>query len=200
MKIALKYLMVLLAFMVLTACEKMQSLTESEQVERTIRQEVRRDLRALNTLTDAADATEYDGFAWRRGERLQIRQRQDGELVLLEQAEAPEIIATAVAQKIPSFSLVRYQQGWLVVFTTYVNPQCQVVYAYAYRGVLADTPLCSSEVFTEQANGQCQSPIQDQWQVFKEWFFAESMLEEGNPACVQSAAEFAGIKNSNSAK
>ncbi|MEE2023270.1 MULTISPECIES: hypothetical protein [Alkalimonas] len=177
--------------LLMSACEPIQSLTEAEQVERTIRQEVRRDLRGLNALTDAADATVFDGFAWRRGERLQIRQRQEGELVLLEQAEAPEIIATAVAQNIPSFSVVRYQQGWLVVFTTYVSPQCQVVYAYAYRGALPDTPQCSNDIFGEQANGQCQSPINEQWQVFKEWFFAESLLEEGNPACVQSAIRFA---------
>lgn len=174
----------------LTACDSMQSLTESEQVERTIRQEVRRDLRGLNALTDAADATPFDGFAWRRGERLQVRQRQEQELVLLEHAEAPEIIATAVAERIPSFSLVRYQQGWLVVFDTYVSPQCQVVYAYAYRGHLVDTPLCSKDVFAEQANGRCKSPITEEWQVFKEWFFARSLLEEGNPACVQSAIRF----------
>ncbi|MEE2001163.1 hypothetical protein QWY20_06825 [Alkalimonas sp. MEB108] len=174
----------------LTGCDSMQSLTEAEQVERTIRQEVRRDLRGLNALTDAAQATPYDGFAWRRGERLQVRQRQEQALLLLEQVEVPEIIATAVAQRIPSFSLVRYQQGWLVVFDTYVSPQCQVVYAYAYRGHLADTPLCSKDVFAEQANGRCQSPITEEWQVFKEWFFARSLLEEGNPACVQSASRF----------
>lgn len=174
----------------LTGCDSMQSLTEAEQVERTIQQEVRRDLRGLNALTDAAQATPYDGFAWRRGERLQVRQRQEQALLLLEQVEVPEIIATAVAQRIPSFSLVRYQQGWLVVFDTYVSPQCQVVYAYAYRGHLADTPLCSKDVFAEQANGRCQSPITEEWQVFKEWFFARSLLEEGNPACVQSAIRF----------
>ncbi|SEA78375.1 hypothetical protein [Alkalimonas amylolytica] len=176
--------------LLLTACEKMQGLTQAEQVERTIRQEVRRDLHGLNALTDTADATPYDGFAWRRGEQVQIRQRQGQDLVLLEQAKAPQIIATAVAQRIPSFSLVRYQQGWLVVFDTYVSPLCQVVYAYAYRGQLADTPLCTKDVFAEQANGRCQSPITDEWQVFKEWFFASSLLEEGNPACVQSATRF----------
>ncbi|MCC5827128.1 hypothetical protein [Alkalimonas sp.] len=180
----------MLSVVLITACDSMQSLTEAEQVERTIRQEVRRDLRGLNALTDAAEATPFDSFAWRRGERLQVRQRQEQELVLLEHAEAPEIIATAVAERIPSFSLVRYQQGWLVVFDTYVSPQCQVVYAYAYRGHLADTPLCTKDVFAEQANGRCKSPITDEWKVFKEWFFAESLLAEGNPACVEAAAAF----------
>lgn len=186
----LKVYVVVLSILLLAACDKMQALTVAEQVERTIRQEVRRDLRGLNALTDAAEATAYDGFAWRRGEPLQIRQRQGSELVLLEQAEAADVIATAVAQRIPSFSLVRYQQGWLVVFDTYVSPQCQVVYAYAYRGHLADTPLCTKDVFAEQANGRCKSPITDEWKVFKEWFFAESLLAEGNPACVEAAAAF----------
>lgn len=187
----LKVYVVVLSILLLAACDKMQALTEAEQVERTIRQEVRRDLRGLNALTDAAEATAYDGFAWRRGEPLQIRQRQGSELVLLEQAEAADVIATAVAQRIPSFSLVRYQQGWLVVFDTYVSPHCQVVYAYAYRGELADTPLCNQDSFGQQANGQCQSPIVGEWQVFKEWFFAESLLADGNPACQQAAADFA---------
>ncbi|WP_290616840.1 MULTISPECIES: hypothetical protein [unclassified Arsukibacterium] len=161
----------------------MQTLTEAQQIERTIRQQVSRDLDGLNALTAAADTTEYDGFAWRRGEKIQIRQRVDGELALLEQAEAPEIIATAVEHQIPSFSLVRYQQGWLVVFRTYVSNHCQVVYAYAYRGKLPDTPQCTEEVFASQANGRCLSPINDEWQVFKEWFFAESLVAEGNPVC-----------------
>lgn len=173
----------------LIGCDNMQSLTKAEQVERTIQQEVRRDLRGLNALTEAAAATEYDGFAWRRGELLQIRQRQDGELMLLDQAEAPDIIATAVKQNIPSFSLVRYQQGWLVVFDTYVSPHCQVVYAYAFRGVLTATQPCSSDAFAEQASGQCQSKINDEWQVFKEWFFAESLVDEGNPVCIEYAAQ-----------
>lgn len=169
--------------LLLTACDNMQTLTEAQQIERTIRQEVSRDLKGLNALTAAADTTEYDGFAWRRGEKIQIRQRLNGELTLLEQAAAPEIIATAVGHRIPSFSLVRYQQGWLVVFRTYVSNHCQVVYAYAYRGELADTPQCTEELFASQANGQCQSPINDEWQVFKEWFFAESLVAEGNPVC-----------------
>lgn len=169
--------------LLLTACDNMQTLTEAQQIERTIRQEVSRDLQGLNALTEAADTTEYDGFAWRRGEKIQIRQRMDGELTLLEQAEAPEIIAKAVEHRIPSFSLVRYQKGWLVVFRTYVSNHCQVVYAYAYRGQLPGTPQCTEEVFASKANGQCQSPINDEWQVFKEWFFAESLVAEGNPVC-----------------
>lgn len=81
-----------------------------------------------------------------------------------------------MAHNIPSFSLVRYQQGWLVVFRTYVTAQCQVV--YAYRGELADTPQCSNALFSEQANGQCKSPINNEWQVSQEWFLAESLKEE----------------------
>lgn len=175
--------------LLLIGCDSMQTLSEAEQTERTIRQEVKRDVKGLNALTTVAQATEFDGFAWRRGERIQIRQRQNGELVLLEQAEAPEIIAAAVKHKIPSFSLVRYQQGWLVVFRTYVSSHCQVVYAYAYRGKLADTPQCSNALYAGQANGQCQSPINDEWQVFKEWFFAESLVAEGNPLCVSKVAQ-----------
>lgn len=178
-----------LAILLLSACDKMQTLSEAEQVERTIRQEVRRDVKGLNALTTAAAATEYDGFAWRRGERIQIRQRLDGELILLEQAEAPEIIAAAVKHRIPSFSLVRYQQGWLVVFRTYVSSHCQVVYGYAYRGELDNTPQCTEQLFASQANGQCQSPINDEWQVFKEWFFAESLVAEGNPVCADKVAQ-----------
>ncbi len=180
---------VALALLLLTSCDNMQTLTEAEQVARTIRQEVSRDLAGLNALTTAASATEYDGFAWRRGEKIQIRQRQNGELALLEQAEAPEIIAAAVKHNIPSFSLVRYQQGWLVVFRTYVSNHCQVVYAYAYRGKLPDTPQCTEQEFASIANGRCQSPINTEWQVFKEWFFAESLVAEGNPVCQTKAAE-----------
>jgi len=178
-----------LAILLLSACDKMQTLSEAEQVERTIRQEVSRDVKGLNALTTVAAATEYDGFAWRRGERIQIRQRLDGELILLEQAEAPEIIAAAVKHRIPSFSLVRYQQGWLVVFRTYVSSHCQVVYGYAYRGELDNTPQCTEQLFASQANGQCQSPINDEWQVFKEWFFAESLVAEGNPVCADKVAQ-----------
>ena len=185
----LKFLIAAAAVMLLTACDKMKTLSEAEQIERTIRQEVSRDLTGLNALTTAATATEYDGFAWRRGEKIQIRQRQNGELVLLEQAEAPDVIATAVEHRIPSFSLVRYQQGWLVVFRTYVSSHCQVVYAYAYRGSLPDTPQCTEDLFASQANGKCQSPINDQWQVFKEWFFAESLVAEGNPVCAARAEQ-----------
>jgi hypothetical protein len=175
--------------LLITGCGDMQPLTEAEQIERTIRQEVSRDIKGLTALTTAAEATTYDGFAWRRGERIQIRQRSEQGLTLLAQAEAPAIIAIAVAHNIPSFSVVRYQQGWLVVFHTYVSSQCQVVYAYAYRGNLADTQQCSNELFAGQANGKCQSPINAQWQVFKEWFFAESLLNEGNPVCVSKAAQ-----------
>lgn len=161
----------------------MQTLSEADQIERTIRQEVQRDVKGLTALITVADGTEYDGFAWRRGETIQVRQRQNGELTLLEQTEAPEIIATAVKHNIPSFSVVRHQQGWLVVFRTYVSSHCQVVYAYAYRGQLADTPQCNNDLYAEQANGQCQSPINDDWQVFKEWFFAETLVAAANPVC-----------------
>ncbi|WP_372627023.1 hypothetical protein [Arsukibacterium sp.] len=184
-----KKLMVLSLLLLLTACDNMQTLTEAEQVARTIRQEVSRDLTGLNALTAAAAATDYDGFAWRRGEKIQIRQRKNGELALLEQAEAPEIIATAVKHNIPSFSLVRYQQGWLVVFRTYVSNHCQVVYAYAYRGEALDTPQCSEQEFASSANGRCQSPINNEWQVFKEWFFAESLVADGNPVCTAKAEQ-----------
>lgn len=180
---------ILTGLVLITGCGDMQTLSEAEQIERTIRQEVSRDVTGLNALIAAADATGYDGFAWSRGERIQVRQRQQGELTLLANAEAPEIIATAVAHKIPSFSVVRYQQGWLVVFRTYVSSHCQVVYGYAYRGSLADTPQCSTELFAEQANGQCQSPINDQWQVFKEWFFAQSLVDQGNPVCVKKVEQ-----------
>ncbi|MBV2127478.1 hypothetical protein [Arsukibacterium indicum] len=184
-----KLLMIAATVLLLTACDKMQTLSEAEQIERTIRQEVSRDLTGLNALTTAAAATDYDGFAWRRGEKIQIRQRQNGELALLEQAEAPDVIATAVEHRIPSFSLVRYQQGWLVVFRTYVSNHCQVVYAYAYRGQLPDTPKCTEQEFASSANGRCQSPINDEWQVFKEWFFAESLVAEGNPVCAAKAEQ-----------
>ncbi|KKO46102.1 hypothetical protein WG68_07020 [Arsukibacterium ikkense] len=186
-KPVLKIWLALVTFMLVTACDNMQTLTEAEQIARTIRQEVSRDVKGLNALTTAAAATDYDGFAWRRGEKIQIRLRQNGELTLLAQAEAPEIIATAIKYNIPSFSLVRYQQGWLVVFRTYVSNHCQVVYAYAYRGQLANTPQCTEALFASEPNGQCQSPINDDWQVFKEWFFAESLLE-ANPVC-QTKAE-----------
>jgi len=185
---AIKALILTTTMMLVAACD-MKGPTEAEQVERTIRQEVSRDLKGLNALTTLAQSTDYDGFAWRHGELIQIRQRQAQGLVLLEQAEAPEIIAAAVAHKIPSFSLVRYNQGWLVVFRTYVSQQCQVVYAYAYRGELPDTPLCTNALYAEQANGQCKSPINNEWQVFKEWFFAESMLQEGNPVCLSKAGQ-----------
>lgn len=182
-------LMLLSLLLLLTACDNMQTLTEAEQIERTIRQEVSRDLTGLNALTTAAAATDYDGFAWRRGEKIQIRQRQNGELALLEQAEAPEIIAAAVKHRIPSFSLVRYQKGWLIVFRTYISNHCQVVYAYAYRGQLPDTPQCTEQAFASSANGRCQSPINTEWQVFKEWFFAESMVAAGNPVCTAKAEQ-----------
>jgi hypothetical protein len=184
-----KILIAGLALLFITACDTMQTLSEAEQIERTIRQEVSRDLQGLNTLTTVADATEFDGFAWRRGEKIQIRQRENGELILLEQAQAPEIIAAAVKYNIPSFSLVRYQQGWLVVFRTYVTSHCQVVYVYAYRGQLDNTPQCSASLFEGQANGTCQSPINEQWQVFNEWFFAESLASEGNPVCTAKAQQ-----------
>ncbi len=176
-------MLVVATLVLLTACDKMQTLSEGEQIERTIRQEVKRDVKGLTALTSAANATEYDGFAWRRGEKIQVLQRQNGELTLLEQAEAPDIIATAVKHNIPSFSVVRHQQGWLVVFRTYVSSHCQVVYAYAYRGKLNNTSACSEELFASKSNGQCQSPINEEWQVFKEWIFAESLAGQGNPVC-----------------
>ena len=174
----------------LTACDALKGPSTAEQIERTIRQEVNANQRGLDALIRAADATPYDGFAWRRGEPLQIRQRDaKGIMNLLETATAPEIIATAVEFNVPSFSIVRYQQGWLVVFRNYLSEHCQAVYAYAYRGTLADTPLCTAEQYAEQANGQCQLPINADWLVFKEWFFAETLADEGNPVCQQKAAQ-----------
>jgi len=176
-------------FSLLSGCSELKGPSNAEQVERTIRQEIQRNERGLNALTEVAQNTEYDGFAWRRGERIQVRQRNDQGMQLLEDAEAPAIIATAVEYNIPSFSIVRYQQGWLVVFRNYVSDHCQAVYAYAYRGTLSDTPQCSDELYAQAANGQCQSPINEQWVVFKEWFFAETLADEGNPVCLQKVAE-----------
>lgn len=186
----------LIVSLLFAGCDMRQTLTEGEQIERSIRQEVLRKTRALDALVAAADNTAYDSFAWRRGERIQIRQRQEnGQLLLLPEAEAPEVIATAVEHKTPSFSLVRYQQGWLVVFNTYVTAHCQVVYAYAYRGQLPEVSSCNEAFIASEANGQCQSPINADWQVFKEWFFAETLLTEGNPQCLKQAA--AGWKPAN---
>ena len=184
----------LLASLFVAGCDQLKTLTEAEQIARSIQQEVKRNERGLDALIAAADNTTYDGFAWRRGERIQIRQRltegeQQGELQLLAEAEAPEIIATAVANNLPSFSIVRYQQGWLVVFNTYLTEHCQAVYAYAYRGQLPEVAPCSEERFAETANGQCQSPITANWQLFKEWFFAESLVAEGNPKCISKAEQ-----------
>lgn len=184
----------LLASLLVAGCDQLKTLTEAEQIARSIQQEVKRNERGLDALIAAADNTAYDGFAWRRSERIQIRQRltegeQQGELQLLAEAEAPEIIATAVANNLPSFSIVRYQQGWLVVFNTYLTEHCQAVYAYAYRGQLPEVPPCSEERFAETANGQCQSSITADWQLFKEWFFAESLVAEGNPKCISKAEQ-----------
>lgn len=173
----------------LPACDALKGPSTAEQIERTIRQEVNANQRGLDALIRVADTTPYDGFAWRRGEPLQIRQRDAKGMNLLETATAPEIIATAVEFNVPSFSIVRYQQGWLVVFRNYLSEHCQAVYAYAYRGTLADTPLCTAEQYAEQANGQCQLPINADWLVFKEWFFAETLADEGNPVCQQKAAQ-----------
>ncbi len=178
----------LLAIMVLPACDAFKGPTEAEQIERTIRQEVNANKRGLAALMQVAATTPYDGFAWRRGEPLQIRQRTDQGMILLEDATVPEIISTAVEFNVPSFSIVRYQQGWLVVFRYYLTEHCQAVYAYAYHGVLPETPQCSADLFAEQANGQCQTPINAEWQVFKEWFFAQSLADEGNPVCQEKAA------------
>lgn len=176
------------ACLFLSSCGKLQPLTEAEQTTRHITREVKRNETGLSALIAVADATPYDGFAWRRGERLQIRQRNNDDLQLLEQAEAPEIIATAVKHNVPSFSIVRYQQGWLVVFDTYLSEHCQAVYAYAYRGQLPGVAQCDAERFASQANGQCQQNINADWQVFKEWFFAESLVAEGNPVCKSKVA------------
>lgn len=177
------------AVALLTGCSEVQPLSEAEQVERIIQQEIARNERGLNALTDAAEVTDYDGFAWRRGERIQVRNHTDNGMQLVEDAEAPTIIAAAVDYNIPSFSIVRYADGWLVVFRNYLNDHCQAVYAYAYRGDLKDTPQCAEDVFAENANGQCQSPINTEWVVFKEWFFAEALADQGNPVCVEKAAQ-----------
>ncbi|KKO45538.1 hypothetical protein VT06_17150, partial [Arsukibacterium sp. MJ3] len=104
-----------------TGCSEVQPLSEAEQVERIIQQEIARNERGLNALTDAAETTAYDGFAWRRGERIQVRNHTDNGMQLVEDAEAPTIIAAAVDYNIPSFSIVRYADGWLVVFRNYLN-------------------------------------------------------------------------------
>lgn len=189
MRLLLQLCSVLLAASSLMACDALKGPSPAEQVERTIRQEINANERGLNALTNVAQNTEYDGFAWRRGEQIQVRQRSEQGMTLLENAEAPAIIATAVEYNIPSFSIVRYQQGWLVVFRNYVSDHCQAVYAYAYRGTLHDTPQCSDALYAQNANGQCQSPINAQWVIFKEWFFAETLADEGNPVCLQKAAE-----------
>lgn len=179
----------LVAAATLPACDALKGPSPAEQVERTIRLEVSANQRGLDALIAVAEPTAYDGFAWRRGELLQIHQRTDEGMKLLEETSVPEIIATAVEFNVPSFSLVRYEQGWLVVFRNYLNAHCQAVYAYAYRGTLPDTPQCADELYGQSANGQCQSPINAQWVVFKEWFFAETLADEGNPVCQQKAAE-----------
>lgn len=189
MRQLLKLCSLLIAAATLPACDALKGPSPAEQVERTIRQEVNANQRGLEALIQVAEPTVYDGFAWRRGEPLQIRQRTAEGMTLLEDASAPEIIATAVEFNVPSFSLVRYQQGWLVVFRNYVSQHCQAVYAYAYRGTLPDTPQCADTLFAEQANGQCQSAINSEWVVFKEWFFAETLADDGNPICQQKAAE-----------
>jgi len=180
---------VLFSCTLLSSCEEIKAPTLSEQNERTIRQEVKQNTKGLQALTAVGDTTEYDGFAWRRGEHIQIRQRKAHDLELLTDATAPEIIATAVKYNIPSFSIVRYNQGWLVVFRNYLSEHCQAVYAYAYNGSLDNTPQCSAEQFANNANGQCQSPIDENWVVFQEWFFAEALASEGNPVCQQKAAQ-----------
>lgn len=183
------FVLVLSTVLWLAGCSEIQPLSEAEQVERLIEQEIARNERGLNALTAAAEVTAYDGFAWRRGERIQIRNHSDTGMQLVEDAEAPTIIAAAVEYNIPSFSIVRYEGGWLVVFRNYLSDYCQAVYAYAYRGELPNTPLCSSEQFATNANGSCQRPINSEWAVFKEWFFAEALVAEGNPVCVQQAEQ-----------
>lgn len=187
MFVTFKPLLLLAVILALTSCDKLKGPTEAEQIERTIRQEVQRNQRGLNALTEVATTTPFDGFAWRRGELLQIRQRVNGTMQLLSDVEVPAIIATAVEFNVPSFSIVRYQEGWLVVFRNYVSEHCQAVYAYAYRGNLPETPQCHADRFANEANGQCQSPINTEWVIFKEWFFAESLAEQGNPVCVKKA-------------
>lgn len=172
----------------LTGCDALKGPSTAEQVERTIRQEVKANQRGLTALIAKADATPYDGFAWRRGELLQIRQNSAEGMILLENTSVPEIISTAVEFNVPSFSIVRYQQGWLVVFRNYLSAHCQSVYAYAYNGSLPDVPQCTETLYAENANGQCQTPINAQWAVFKEWFFAENLADQGNPVCQKKAA------------
>lgn len=179
---------VLLIAIILPGCDAFKGPSTEEQIDRTIRQEVRVHQRGLTALIDVAEQTTYDGFAWRRGEPLQIRQRTDEGMQLLEQTDAPEIIAAAVEFNVPSFSIVRYQQGWLVVFRHYLSEHCQAVYAYAYRGTLPETPICTEALYAQQANGRCQTPINAQWLIFKEWFFAETLADEGNPRCQQKVA------------
>ncbi|WP_449357078.1 hypothetical protein [Alishewanella longhuensis] len=60
----------------------------------------------------------------------------------------------------------------VVVFRNHVSQHSQAVYAYAYRGTLPDTPQCADTLFAEQANGQCQSAINSEWVVFKEWMLS----------------------------
>lgn len=174
--------------LVLSACGGQAPLTESEQVTRYIEQEVKRNQRGLANLIAAAEETEFDSLTWRHGERIQLRVREDGRFRLVEDGEAGGVVAAAVENNVPSFSIVRHGDNWLVVFRNYFSDHCQAVYAYAMLGDTGDLPLCSPEGFAEHANGRCHTPIDQQWAVFKEWFFAEALVDEGNPVCVDKAA------------
>ena len=93
------------------------TLTEAEQVTRYIEQEVKRNSRGLNALVAAAEETEFDSLTWRHGERIQLRVREAGEFRTVEDGDAGGVIAAAVANNVPSFSIVRYEDNWLVVFS-----------------------------------------------------------------------------------
>ncbi|RUO21498.1 hypothetical protein [Aliidiomarina haloalkalitolerans] len=171
----------------LSACGGQPPLTEAEQVTRYIEQEVKRNSRGLNALVAAAEETEFDSLTWRHGERIQLRVREAGEFRTVEDGDAGGVIAAAVANNVPSFSIVRYEDNWLVVFRNYLSDHCQAVYAYAMFGPTDNLDLCTLEFVAEQPNGQCYSPIEGQWSVFKEWFFAEAFVDAGNPVCNEKA-------------
>lgn len=182
-----KVLGLALLTLVLSACGGQTPLTEADQVTRYIEQEVKRNSRGLNALIAAAEETEFDSLTWRHGERIQLRVREEGEFRVVEDGDAGGVIAAAVANNVPSFSVVRYEDNWLVVFRNYLSEHCQAVYAYAMSGPTDDLTRCTADVFAEQPNGQCYTPIDGQWSVFKEWFFAEAFVDAGNPVCIEKA-------------
>lgn len=187
----MKYIVLgLVMVFMLAGCSERMALTEAEQVTRYIEQEVKRNQRGLSNLIAAAEETEFDSLTWRHGERIQLRVRENGSFRLVEDGEAGGVVSAAVANNVPSFSIVRHQDNWLVVFRNYLSDHCQAVYAYAMYGARGDTRACEPEAFAEHANGRCVTPIDEQWSVFKEWFFAEALVEQGNPVCI--AKEQAG--------